>query len=58
MAIGKAARPDFIEGVRGDARLAAARETGIDIARVPSEPVRPFPGVLRGDRTLPGAPGP
>lgn len=48
--------PDFIESVWGDARLAAARETGIDIARFPPESVWPFPEVLREDWT-PGQPG-
>ena len=49
--------PDFVEYVWGDARLAAARETGIDIARFPPESTWPFPEVLREDWTPPSAPG-
>ncbi len=41
--------PDFVEDVWSDARLAAARETGIDIARFPPKPVFPLPDVLRED---------
>ena len=50
--------PDFVDDVWSDARLAAARETGIDIARLPPEATWPFPEVLREDWTPPGAPGP
>ena len=49
--------PDFVEDVWGDARLAAARDTGIDIARFPPDPPWPFPEVLREDWTPPGASG-
>ena len=49
--------PDFIEDVWSDARIAAGRETGIDIARFPPESVWPFPEVLREDWTPPSAPG-
>ncbi len=50
--------PGFIEDAWSDARLAAARETGIDIARFPPEPTWPFPEVLREDWAPPSAPRP
>ena len=49
--------PDFIEDVWSDARIAAAREAGIDIARLPPECVWPFPEVLREDWTPSSASG-
>lgn len=53
----KLEEPDLIESVWGGARLTAARETGLDIARFPPEAAWLFPEVLREDWTPPSAPG-
>ena len=50
--------PDFVGDVWSDARLAAAQETGLDIARFPPAATWTLSEVLREDWTPPSAPGP